>query len=288
MGRVFIIVLLSFVTGSAWAAPYQKILGQRALPAAEKGERFQTGYMRVGHFLRNDEGAVNARPDGSGSAYNLYQFYFNDAFEGKKANFLADLAFLSDRERGNNFNLASFDYLLGLAFKGPTWNLQFDREEGLPIDRSGASWRYWDVRASFTVMTGESEKSGLGRLPKYMQKSASPIKTRWTGTVGYFLHNNSYPARSDRTGLAQMRYHVRGEIMQRSELLRLVGEADFLTQEHRALKPVGVEVSFGAALQSNGVEVAFLREYREILDGPGYHPWYMLRMTYAFDSRRFK
>ena len=40
-----------------------------------------------------------------------------------------------------------------------------------------------------------------------------------------------------------------------------------------------------AAVRSNGAEIALLREYREVLDGPGYFPYYMLRMSYAFDSR---
>ncbi|MFH2204806.1 MAG: hypothetical protein ABIJ96_16955 [Elusimicrobiota bacterium] len=277
--------MLSLCAAPAGAVPYQKLLGQHTLPQVDKDERFQTGYLRLGHFIRNNDRAASARPDGSGSAYNLYQLYFNDAFQGKKANFLADLLFLSDRERDSNFNLASFDYLLGLAFKGPVWNLQFDREEGIPIDRGGGSWRYWDVRASLSGASGEPKKQGLGRLPAHMRPKSSPLQLRWTATVGYFLHNKSYPARPDRTGLAQMRYCGRAEILPGTEAVSLIGEADFLTEKYRALKPVAVEVSYGLAMRSYGVEVAFLREYRDILGGPGHFPYYMMRMSYAFDTR---
>lgn len=268
----------------AGGVPIQKLLGQQPLPKVVKNDRFQEGFVRVGHFLKNDERAVGARPDGSGSAYNLYQIYIVDALKGEKSNFLADMFFLSDHDRGDKFNLSSYDYLLGLAFKGPEWNLQFNREEGMPIDRGGVGFRYWDARLSTSQTTGEQKKS-LGRIPIYARPKRSPIIAKWTAMIGYFLHNNTYMARTDGTDPAQLRYQARGELIHASKKIKLVGEADFLTGQHKAFKPLSVQVSYGFALSSYGAEVAILREFRENLDGPGFFPSYMLRMTYAFDTR---
>ena len=276
------------MSAPARAVPLQKTLGQRTLPNAEKNKRFQTGFIRVGHFFKNDLDGVGARPDGTGTAYNMYQLYFNDSFEGKKSNFIADTMFLSDKERGNNFNFTQFNYLLGMAFKGPIWTLQFEREEDLPLDRGGVSYRYWDARASMSDTFGEPKRTGPGRLPAHMGPKAGPIRGSYTLMAGYFLHNNSYPARPTGRGVAQMRYRASGEVSNSAGNIWLVGSADFLTQEHRAIKPVGMDVSYGVAFKQAGAEVSVLREYRKVLDGPGFFPYWLLQMTYAFDTRKFK
>lgn len=280
-------LFLFSVAGPGFAAPLQRLLGQRGLPDGENKERYQTGFVRFAHFFKNDESAVSARPNGTGTAYNLYQLYFNDAMQGQKTNFLADALFLSDRQRPNSFNVTELDYLLGLAMKGPNWNLQFNREEDLPIDAGGISYRYWDVRASSMGGFGEpKKKTGLGKLPMHMRGKGAQVQARWTIMIGYFLHNNSYPARPDGTGRARMRYHAKAEVLVPEQYWKLVGSADMLTDRRKTFKPVGITASYGVAVGGGGAEIAFLREYRENLDGPGFFPYYLMRMTYSFDTRR--
>lgn len=282
-------LLAVFLASAAGAAPAKEVLGQYPLPSGKGIEQFHTGFMRVGHYFKNDRSAASARPDGSGTAYNFYQAFFHDAYKGNKVGFLADFLFLSDQENKNNFKFSQFDYLLGITFRGENWRLQFDREEIKPLDRGGRSFRYWDVRATLPFDTGirTLPKRGFGRVRAPRGKGPLLRRARGALTVGYFLHNNSYPARADLSGLAKLRYHARGDV-QFTGAWRLLGEIDFLTEEYRALHPVGMSFAYGIGASFKGVDVAFLRKVTEDIDRAGFHPYLLLNLTYTFDSRRKK
>lgn len=287
--RAMVFFLAAFLAPAADAAPVKEVLGQYPLPSGKGIDQFHTGFMRVGHYFKNDRSAASARPDGTGTAYNSYQAFFHDAYRGNKAGFLADFLFLSDQENKNNFKFAQFNYLLGVTFKGENWRLQFDREEIKPIDRGGRSFRYWDVRATLPFDTGIRRQRKRRANRMYVPAGGKPFLRRVRGalTIGYFLHNNSYPARADLSGLAKLRYHARGDV-QFSGAYRLLGEIDFLTDEHRSLHPVGMSFSYGIGASFRGVDVAFLRKVTEDIDRAGFHPYLLLNLTYTFDSRQKK
>jgi len=225
----------------------------------------------VDNERKADGAAAAARPDNGGAASNLYQLYLHDAVRGDKMGFVADLLFLSDRGAGSRFKPTQFDYLIGLPMKSGDWRIQFDREEALALNRPKAGYRTWDARLSFEM--GAAEKK-----PGTQKKRASEL--RGVLTAGCFLHNNTFPARSDLTGLAMLRYNARGEAG--VHVFRLRGEADFLTEKHGALSPVQMNLSVGAAVVVRDVDLAFSRESGKMLDRTGTRAYYLLTLTYPF------
>ncbi|MFH1723625.1 MAG: hypothetical protein ABII00_03270 [Elusimicrobiota bacterium] len=205
-------VLLLLASGGTASAgvPFRRALGQAPIPTGDDLDRFQTGSVRVGHFFPGRDGAAAARPDASGTACNLYQLTLLDAFRGSRLGFLADLLAITDRDRGNSALPTQFGYLLGIGTRKGPWRIQFDREEILPLDRKGLSYRYWDARVGAIFETGLLRPKMTG--PRYRQPRARDDRRgrlRGELAVGYFLHNNSFPARSDLTGIALLRYNAR-------------------------------------------------------------------------------
>lgn len=264
--------------GSA-ASPIRTLLGQQPVPETKGIERFQSGFLLVGHYFDNDRGAASARPDGTGTAYNLYELYVHDGVRGGKSGFLADVLFLSDREKNNLFNLSQLTYLLGLTFKSESLRLQFDREESIPLDRGGRSYRFWDVRGGMTFTSGR--KKPLPGAVRSTKRGMGP-EARGSLMVGYFLHNNSFPARSDLTGTAFLRYNARGEFGVKHGALFLVGEADFITQKHRSLHPVDLRMSLGVGARYRGFDMTVTRESWDVLDHPGFASCYLFAVKYPF------
>jgi hypothetical protein len=260
----------------ASAAPFNKLLGLHPIPRPPKEEeRYTQGQIRFGAFIDNerkaDGAAAAARPDNGGAASNLYQLYLHDAVRGEEMGFVADLLFLSDRGAGSRFKPTQFDYLIGLPMKRGDWRLQFDREEALALHRPKAGYRTWDARLSL-------ELGGAQAKPGQQKKTVSEL--RGVLTAGCFLHNHTMPARSDRTGLAMLRYNARGEAGVR--VFRLRGEADFLTEKHGALSPVQMNLSMGAAVVYRDLDLAFTRESGKTLDRGGSRAYYLLSLTYPF------
>jgi hypothetical protein len=193
------------------------------------------------------------------------------------------MLFLSDRESPRKFAVSQLDYLLGLAFKGgDAMRLQFDREEAKPLDTRGFSYRYWDARASFEV-GGDGEKGASAGGSRPVKPSLLDT-LRGSITVGWLLHNRSYYARSDLTGLACLRYNARGELPLMDAVV-LKGEADFLTEKRRAWEPVQLGLSAGVGIKSQGVELALLSESAKMLDRTGYARYYLLTLTVPFNRR---
>jgi hypothetical protein len=279
------VLLWALFPATLHAEPLRPMMGQYPLPNALGKERFQTGSMRVGHYFSNKNNATGARPDGSGTARNLYQVNAHDAVKSGRAGFIGDVLFLSDADRGR-FNLSQWGYLLGMVIRGDGMRLQFDREEQQPLDRGGLSYRYWDVRLGFDFDTGgtgtrEARHRTFGTFNK---KAKALQRLRGVINVGYFMHNKSYPARTDLTGLAALRYHGRGEITLNGGWL-LVGEAQFITEKRGQLSPVSLEASYGLGVRLKDARMTFTREIRQNLDRAGFAPSLLLAFSYPFDTR---
>ena len=265
---------------AAHAAPYRKLLGQHLIPA-DGGDRFQQGFLSLSHFLEKGEGSASARPDGGGKAYNAYELYLLDARHGGKAGFLGDVLFLSDRERPNHFNFTQLNYLLGLTFKGPSTRLQFDREEDRPLDRKGLSYRYWDARASLEF---GGDKGGALARGAVARASKGWERLSGRAMVGGFLHNRSFPARMDLTGLAFLRYNA------------LVGlglpagfsfraEGDWITEKRAGLTPVEMNSSLGFVYRYGSVELSVAQETGKMLDRQGFNRFHRIALTFPFANR---
>lgn len=268
----------------AAAAPFLPLLGQFALDAADPDSRYQTGYLRAGHFFQNTDSAAAARPDGSGAAYNLYELLLHDAVRGSRVGFVGDALFLTDRDRGN-FNLAQFHYLLGIVLKDRNFRLQFDREEAKPLDRGGRSLRAWDARAALDF-DWSSRAAGTAPFPPPGGRRRLPeLAARASLAVGYYLHNDNLPARADNSGEAALRYVARGELTHARTGLRLGAEADLKTQKHRTLRPVNRELALGLGASLRGAELMVWRRTSDVLDRPGFHRFHYFTLTFPFDTR---
>lgn len=264
---------LCLLTGGAWGGPVRMLLGQYPLPAGEGLERTQNGFLKVGNFLENPDGAASARPDGTGSAYNLYQLFLHDGVRGAKAGFVGDLLLLTDRGSGSKLRVSELDYLLGVAFRQRDLRLQFNREESKPLDRRGPGWRYWDVRGEW-----EFTRSLGGRVRPPPGRRALDASVGGALGAGWFLHNSGYHARFDRTGKAALRYHARASASAYGGTLFAQGR--WITDERGALRPVSMEYSLGVGARVKDAEIRVSREVGDVLDRLGYRAYYVLAFTY--------
>jgi len=272
------------------------MLGQIPLPAGESGaDRFQSGSIRVGQFFPSTRGSAAARPDGSGRASNIYRIRMVDANPGSGGGVMTDLAFISDRDRGPSYLPTQFNYLIGMGSRRGPWSLQFDREEVLPLDRKTTGHRYWDVRLglAFDADLAGQRGGARGVVPaRYLAQSPKLVregKIRGELSVGYFLHNNSFPARFDNSGLAFLRYNARGELRLGQGGLKLFADADMLTdQHHDKFAPANLDLSLGIALSGKSLGIELSRETSDMLDRDGYAAFYMLtfRMPLSFGKGR--
>ena len=203
--------------------------------------------------------------------------------KGEKVGFLGDALFLSDREKPNDYNFTQLNYLLGVAFKSESWRLQFDREEDRPLDRKGLSYRYWDARLSFEFGGGDSWTRSL-------RGANSPALSTWEkrvsgrAMVGWFLHNNSYPARLDLSGLAFLRYNALVELGLAKDFF-VKGEGDWITEKHGGLDPAEMNTSVGIGWRSGSVEIAVTQETSKLLDRQGYNRFHLVSLTFPFTHK---
>lgn len=280
----------------AWGAgparagvPYRRLLGQVPLPAQDKdAERFQSGKLRLGYFQPSSRGSAAARPDGTGTGMNLYQLTLLDVLPAQSSGLMADLLFISDRDTSKSYVPTQFNYLFGIGTQSGPWRLQFDREEILPLDRSGLSHRYWDVRLGAVfeadLMGGRRKRRGRRGARGSGSQSRPPGRLRGELTAIYFLHNNTLPARLDNTGLAYARYNARAELGSPKVGLQLFADADFVTDQYkRRWEPSNLDLSLGAKLRAGNFEVAFSRESSDMLDRPGYGAYYLVSFTLPFE-----
>lgn len=270
-------LVISF-PASAWAGPVRGARGQYLSPSNPAADRYQEGSLSLGYYFRNRDNAAASRPDGSGSAHLLQRLFLRDAVRGDHLSLLADVTTLTGRESGKRFELTQCDYLLGVALQSGAFRLQFDREEYLPVDRGGLSYRYWDARGALVF-------GDLGGPPG---KQPNRRGGGFGGllSVGHFLRNKAFPARRDLSGEAYMRYGARLEALALRGL-RLSVEADALTDEHhRRYAPANLDLSLGVGFRHKGVETGIVRESSDALDRPGYDSRWLFLVTYHFDSSR--
>lgn len=251
-------------------------------------ERTQAGRLEIGRLIPSGVGAAAARPDSSGTGAQLYRLSLLDAFRGNRMGFLVDGLLVTDRDRPRALFPSQGSYLIGMGSRNGPWRIQFDREEHLPLDRSGGSSRYWDVRAGATF---EAELAGLqplGRQTLYNNKKPKGATLRGEFGLGYFLHNKSFPARADQTGLAGLRYEARALISAPGGGLRFKVDADFLTDKNRKkYAAANLDLVLGVGLASKQVELWFERYSSDVLDGPGYEHYFILKVVvpYAVGAR---
>ncbi|HBL17645.1 MAG TPA: hypothetical protein DD417_13085 [Elusimicrobia bacterium] len=268
--------------------PYRKMLGQAPLPSLEpEGERFQSGSLRIGQFFSSPHGSAAAKPDGTGEASSLYQLSFVDASPSSGGGALADVVFLSDRSKAYFSLPTQMNYLLGMGTRGESWRIQFNREEILPLEhKTPGGSRYWDVRAALTFEAGLPGGEEGPRIPHNLKiHSRAPHHNKLRGELGagYFLHNQSFPARFDSTGRAFMRYDARATLSIGDGGLRLFAEADFLTDRwHKRYTPANLDLTAGIGLSSAHVGIEFTQESQQMLDRDGYAAYYLLKVLVPF------
>lgn len=244
--------------------------------------RYQYGFIDWGSYVINKGGAASARPDGSGSALFQYRGYLEDAINGDQLKCLADMSFLTDRQSPPTFKPRSFDYLLGVSTRGENLKLQFDREEFIPLDRSGLNYRYWDVRGSYIFNLASGDTAGIKNLNR------KPTSYGLSGVLsaGYFLHNADMPARIDNSGLAFMRYRAGVNAQLMDGLILFRGDADFLTDRNdRRYAPADLDLALGIGTSYQGSEIMIYRKTRQALDRGGYAGYYFISFRQYFDSR---
>ena len=250
-----IAVVLGVVAPASAGVFYRPTLGREPLPAEDSSERSQAGRLEVGRFIPTGVGAAAARPDASSTGAALYRLSMLDAFSGN-GGILGDVVSVTDRDRPRSLYPTQLSYLLGVGTRNGPWRIQFDREEHLPLDRSGGSYRYWDVRVGATF---EAELSGLKPFgnrkrrpgPRNQVTHSKGATLRGEFGIGYFLHNKSFHTRMDQTGQAFLRYEARGLLSAPGGGLRLKLDADFLTDRYRhKWSPANMDLTVGVGVAS--------------------------------------
>ncbi|PCI38992.1 MAG: hypothetical protein COB53_03915 [Elusimicrobia bacterium] len=295
--RASLYLLFCFVLIEGIAQPlhagvfYRPTLGREPLPAEDSDDRTQAGRVEIGRFIPSGVGAAAARPDASGTGAALYRLSMLDAFNGNKMGMLADLVAVTDRDRPRSLYPAQLSYLLGFGRRNGPWRIQFNREEHLPLDRSGGSARYWDVRVGATF---EAQLTGLQPFGKRQYKRSYNRVTQSKGAtlrgefgVGYFLHNKSFHARSNQTGLAFLRYEARMLVSAPSGGLRFKLDADFLTDRNRSRYAIAnMDLTAGIGIATKTSEIWIERIQTTIIDGPGYEHYFLLKFVVPYKGKK--
>ncbi len=270
---------------------YRPTLGRQSLPAEDTTERMQAGRFEVGRLIPSSRGAAAARPDATGTGGAFYRLSMLDAFAGNKQGFLGDLLAVANRQQPHRLNPTQISYLLGVGTRNGPLRIQFNREEHLPIDRSGGSARYWDVRGGVTFEAALSDLTTLGKKRKnryggQQTKTKGPT-IRGEFGLGYFLHNKSFHARSNQTGRAFMRYEARALLSTPGGQFQMKVDADFLTdRDHKKYSAANMDLTAGIGIVSKQAEVWFERIQSTILDGPGYDHYFALKFVVPFSGRK--
>jgi hypothetical protein len=146
-----------------------------------------------------------ARPDNTGLALLRLAPHVDFDIIGRHLSVPLDINLFSDRERSGGKKLlpSEFDVISGLTSTwalGAATALEFGvrGERDMPVDRSGFSQSYADVRARL-LYSLEPAWPALGRALGQGNLSGA-------ATLGWFAYNPSYAARPDNTGRALLRY----------------------------------------------------------------------------------
>lgn len=257
-------------------------LGRQPLP--DGVERAQAGVFRAGTMLHGPQGGPAARPDGSGKALALLQLSLVDAYRSKGFSIMGDAFILSDRRAAPAWAPTQVSWLAGAAVDHMDLRFEAAREDHRPLDNDTARVQAWrtSVRSAWG---GNAKTRGDARLPSgmsYMRPNQSPALEGDWGVDWYFA-NKTLPARSDRTGLAHLRYSVRGSLTGPKVPWTFVGSAEFLTTGAR-WGAAELQSSVGAGWRWKDGVVTVTRENRDVLDGPGYHAWWQGTLSWTFNA----
>lgn len=265
---------------AAAEAPVFGPLGRQPLP--DGTDRAQAGVLRAGTMVHGPQGGPAARPDGSGKALALYQLSLVDAYRSKGFSIMGDALFLSDRRTSPAWSPTQASWLAGAALENGGLRYEAAREDHRPLDRGGTRAQAW--RASLrSAWGGDAKPRGDARLPagmSYTRASRAPTLEGDWGVDWYFA-NKTLPARSDRTGMAHLRYSLRGSLTGPKVPWTVVGAAECLTTGSRW---GGAELhsSVGAGWRWKDGLMTLTRESRDVLDGPGYHSWWQAAFSWSF------
>lgn len=184
-----------------------------------------SGTLMLGTSIINPSYA--ARPDNSGKVRMRYAGHADVDLLGAALSIPLDVNVFSDDQRSGagKFAPSELDLIGGVT---TTWalgpgagELGARVEHDAPVDRSGASQTYADVRARY-----------LFALAPHIQGLGSALRggdmSGW-GTLGVFTVNPSYFARPDNTGRALFRYAAHAQISAWDGLLALALDATFFT-----------------------------------------------------------
>lgn len=146
-----------------------------------------------------------ARPDNTGLALLRVAPHFDFDLIGRHLSIPIDVNLFSDRERSGLRVLlpSELDVISGLTSTWPLGSataVEFGAraERDMPVDRSGRSQSYVDVRSRLLY----SLESVWPRLERALATGG----VSGSATLGWFAYNPSYAARPDNTGRALLRY----------------------------------------------------------------------------------
>ncbi|TBR17217.1 hypothetical protein EPO15_17395 [bacterium] len=233
-------------------------------------------------MLHGPQGGPAARPDGSGKALALYQLSLVDMYRSKGFALMGDAFFLSDRRTGPAYSPTQASWLLGAAADHMGMRFEVAREDHRPLDHDSARAQAWrtGVRSSWG---GNAKSRGDARLPSgmsYIRPNTTPALEGDWGLDWYFF-NKTLPARSDRTGVAHLRYGLRGSLTGPKVPWTFVGSAEFVTTGAR-WGAAELQSSVGGGWRWKDGVLAVTREGRDVLDGPGYHSWWQATFSWSF------
>jgi hypothetical protein len=202
-----------------------------------------------------------ARPDNTGRALVRLAPHFDVDLIGSRLSIPVDLNVFTDRLRPGLEKLlpSELDVITGLTSTWPVGKNAVELgarvERDMPVDRSGLSQGYADLRARFLYSMAAGN-------PDVREALAGGDFTGYL-TLGWFAYNPSYAARPDNTGLALFRYAAHGAISAWEDRLMFSVDTTFFTDRHdQPLKPSELDLTLdvGTALGAVDVHVAYERD----------------------------
>ncbi|HKQ68363.1 MAG TPA: hypothetical protein VJT73_03450 [Polyangiaceae bacterium] len=156
-----------------------------------------------------------ARPDNTGLALFRYAAHADVDLIGPKLSIPIDFNVFTDRQRKGLaiFAPTEFDVIVGLTTTWPAGpgalELGARVEHDRPVDQGSFTQTYVDARARYLY--------SLASQSQWLTQNGADISG--AATLGVFAVNPTYAARPDNTGLALLRYGLRGELSLWEDLL---------------------------------------------------------------------
>jgi hypothetical protein len=262
------VVLLALLMAAAPALALDKEGSAHGGTVDDVREGFHaSGALMAGASLYNPSYA--ARPDNTGRTLMRYAGHGDIDLIGRRLSVPLDFNVFSDRERGGARKLAptELDVIVGLT---STWRLgpgalevgtRFEHDR--PVDRSGASQSYVDVRTRYLYSLASS-------LPGLADALHAGDLSGWA-TLGWFGDNDSYFSRPDNTGLAFLRYALHGELSLWHDAVSFGVDTTMFTDRKagNVLRPSELDLTPELVLRRNGYELHLAYERDMPVDRSG-------------------